>query len=82
MITIPQSDLVMQFAVLFLQEPTIGLFDQMKLIKQVQGVLQWNWSMQCFHNINNTVFGSADPVRKIHVIGHSGTQHDNAYMFW
>ncbi len=79
---IPRShiDLMFQLIVLLFQKSTIRLLNSMEFPKYVQRMLQRYRSMECFHNINHSSFGSTDPVCELHIVRYSSTEHNNPNM--
>lgn len=73
-----QFDLLRQLVELLLEEPAIGLLNDMELVEDVERVLQGHGPVEGLHDIDYPVLGPADPVGEVHVVGHGGTQHDDA----
>ena len=69
---------MMQVIILFLQESSVCLLYDMELFENVQGVLQWNRTMESFHYVHDPSLGPSDPVGKVHVVWHSCTKHNNS----
>lgn len=68
-----EVDLMFQVIVFFLQKSTVGFLDGMELVKDIQRMFQRHRSVESFHNINHSSFGSSNPVCKLHVIWYGGT---------
>jgi hypothetical protein len=75
-------DVTLEFIIVLFHKATIWLFDNMKFAKNIEGVLQWDGTMQRFHYIDNSSLGSSYPIRKIHVVRDCGAKHDKTNMFW
>ena len=45
-------------------------------------MLEWNWSVKCLHHIYYSSLGPSHPIRKVHVVGNSRTEHDESDVLW
>jgi hypothetical protein len=50
--------------------------------KDVERVLKRDWSVKCFHYIDDSPFGPAYPIGEIHIIWDGGAEHDESNVFW
>jgi hypothetical protein len=75
-------DVTLKFIIVLFHKATIWLFDNMKFAKYIEGVLEWDGTMQSLHYIDDSSLGSPYPIRKIHVVRDCGAEHDKSDMFW
>lgn len=72
---------ILDLVIVLFQETTVGLLDYVELAEDVEGVLERHRTMEGLHDVYHSSLGPAHPIGEIHVIGHSGTEHDESDVF-